>query len=114
VSIERLEVVHRTDERFYELLVDGKFGGLIVYGNSGTRVVFTHTFIADGFRGRGLSNVLIKGVLDDLTEHGMTMTNYCPVLDRFLEKNPQYVGLVDPQFPGMERDQADGAANDLR
>jgi hypothetical protein len=29
---ERLEVVHHEPERFYELTVNGEFGGLLVYG----------------------------------------------------------------------------------
>ena len=97
---ELLQVVHHEDERFYELLVDGIYGGLLVYGKTGDRLVFTHTFIADGYRGRGLSNVMIGGVLDDVRAHGETITNYCPVLDRFIEKHPEYVTLIDERNPG--------------
>lgn len=95
-----LDVVHRADDRFYELLVDGQFAGLIVYGAAARRYIFTHTFIAEGYRGRGLSQVLLRGVLDDLKARHITVTNYCPVLDRFLEKNPEYITLIDPVMPG--------------
>jgi hypothetical protein len=40
-----VEVVHDTDSRFYELLVDGQHAGMVVYGAAGNRYVFTHTFI---------------------------------------------------------------------
>ena len=30
----------------------------------------------------------------------VTVTNYCPVLDRFLEKNPEYLRLIDADNPG--------------
>lgn len=97
---EALEVVRRADERFYELLVDGQFGGLVVYEDAGSRYVLTHTFIAEGYRGRGLSQVLLRGVLEDLKARHITVTNYCPILDRFIEKNPEYIRLIDPSQPG--------------
>ena len=99
-SGEVIEVVHREAERFYELMVDDVFAGLLVYGRSGDRLVFTHTFIAEGFRGRGLSNRLVQGVLDDIRAGGQTMTNYCPVIDRFIGKHPEYVALIDERSPG--------------
>jgi hypothetical protein len=35
------EVVHRAGERFYELLADGQFAGLVVYEAAGSRYVLT-------------------------------------------------------------------------
>jgi hypothetical protein len=95
-----VEVVHDTDNRFYELLVGGRSAGMVVYGAAGNRYVFTHTFIAEGFRGRGLSQVLLRGVLDDIRARHATVTNYCPVLDRFLDRNPEYIPLIDSRNPG--------------
>jgi hypothetical protein len=108
-SGELLQVIHHEDDRFYELLVDGLYGGLLVYGKAGDRLVFTHTFIADGYRGRGLSNVMIQNVLDDIQANGQTITNYCPVLDRFIEKHPEYVALIDEHNPGTWSRQDHGA-----
>lgn len=97
---QTLEVVRRAGERFYELLVDGRFGGLVVYEAAGRRYVLTHTFIAEGYRGRGLSQVLLRGVLDDLKARHVTVTNFCPVVDRFIDANPEYLPLIDPIHPG--------------
>jgi predicted GNAT family acetyltransferase len=95
-----LEVIHHADDRFYELLVDGQFAGLAVYGDAGDRYVLTHTYIAEGYRGRGLSWVLLRGVLEDVKARHVMVTNYCPVLDRFIEKNPEYAPLIDSGKPG--------------
>jgi predicted GNAT family acetyltransferase len=97
---EQLEVVHHEEDRFYELRVDGAFGGLLVYGKSENRLVLTHTFIAEGFRGRGLSKFMIRGALDDIRVHGRTLTNYCPVIDGFIERHPEYISLIDEHNPG--------------
>lgn len=106
-----LKVVRNADGRFYELLVDGEFAGIVVYGEAGSRYVFTHTFIAEGYRGRGLSQVLLRGVLDDVRARHLTLTNYCPVVDHFIEKNPEYIPLIDSGMPGgWPRNRRDAAA----
>ena len=42
----------------------------------------------------------MRSVLEDVKQRHMTVTNYCPVLDRFIEKNPGYVPLIDSGNPG--------------
>ena len=96
---QAFEVIHQPDDRFYELLADEQFAGLIVYEDAGGRYVFTHTFIAEGFRGRGLSWALMRGALEDVKERHIAVTNYCPVMDRFVEKNPEYASLIDSGRP---------------
>ncbi|MBO0883776.1 MAG: N-acetyltransferase, partial [Mycobacterium sp.] len=65
------------------------FGGLLVYGKSDNRSVFTHTFVTEALHGRGLSKFMIRGALDDIRAHGRTLTNYCPAIDRFIEQHPR-------------------------
>jgi uncharacterized protein len=99
-SDETVEIVDEVAGRFYELRVNGEFAGLVVYEPFGSRRVLTHTTIQPEFRGRGLSWRMMSGVLDDLQDKGMTMTNTCPIVDRFIQKNPQYAGLLDADRPG--------------
>ena len=95
------EVVHRPADRFYELLVNNQSAGLLVSEEFGSRYVLTHTFIADGYRDQGLSWTLLKGALDDLRQRHVTITNFCPVVHRFLQKNPEYLPLIDQAHPGQ-------------
>lgn len=97
---EHIEVVEHPAERYYELRVDGVFAGLVVYELSGSRRVFTHTFIEEGFRGRGMSKRLIRDVLDDVRAKHATITNFCPILDHFIASNPEYEVVIDPAHPG--------------
>jgi predicted GNAT family acetyltransferase len=99
------EVVNRTDERYYDLLVDGQAAGMVIYELASHRYVLTHTVIAEGYQGRGLSQVLLRGVLDDLRERQLTVTVYCPVVGHFVESNPEYRPLLDPHHPGNWGDQ---------
>jgi hypothetical protein len=48
----------------------------------------------------GLSRALNCGVPEDVQQRHITVTNYCPVLDRFIEKNLGYAPLIDSGNPG--------------
>ena len=82
---QALEVIHHPDDRFYELLADGQFAGLIVYEDAGGAMssLILHR---RGLPRPGLSQALMRGVLEDVKQRHITVTNYCPVLDRFIEK----------------------------
>lgn len=84
----------------YEISVAGETVGHMGYRSNGNRRVLMHTVIYHAFRGQGLSNVLIKSTLDFLRIHGNTISNYCPVVDRFIRKNPEYLSLVDAKHSG--------------
>ena len=36
------------------------------------------------------------GALDDIRTRSVPVSNYCPVVDRFVQKNPQYRELLSP------------------
>jgi predicted GNAT family acetyltransferase len=87
-------VVNHPDDEYYELLVDGQQAGLLVYHVIGAHLSITHTAIEPTYRGRGLSWALVGGALDDIRTKYPTVTNYCPVVRRFVDKNPAYGDLL--------------------
>lgn len=97
---ENVDVVDRATDRFYELMVDGRSAGMLIYELSGTRRVFTHTFIEDGYRGRGLSQELVRRVLDGVRAKHETITNYCGIVNGFIAANPEYEVVIDSHHPG--------------
>ena len=64
VDKNSVEVVDNATDRFYELKVNGAFAGMLIHELTGTRRVFTHTFIEQGFRGHGMAQELVRRVLD--------------------------------------------------
>lgn len=96
-------VRHDQAQGFYEAIVNDESAGLLVYGLEGDRRVFTHVFINEEYRGRSLSTVLVKAALDDIRSTGGTVTNYCPVVGRFIDKHRDYAQLVDLSQPGRWR-----------
>ncbi|WP_411093422.1 GNAT family N-acetyltransferase [Streptomyces sp. 049-1] len=78
----------------------GQAAGPLVYETAGSRRVLTHTTIRADYRGRGWSKLLIRHALDDLAANGATISNYCEVVDRFIEENPEYARLINLSHPG--------------
>jgi predicted GNAT family acetyltransferase len=97
---EQVQVICHETERFYELLVDGRFAGLLVYEVNGDRRILTHTFIAEGHRNRGLVTKLIHDALEDIAARGATITNFCPIVDHFIDSHPEFRHLMDANQPG--------------
>jgi hypothetical protein len=97
---DRIEVTDDAAGGFYELRVNGEFAGIVVYETFGSRRVLTHTTVQPEFRGRGLSWVMMQRMLDDLRARHLTVTNTCPVVDRYLQANPRYADLLDAGHPG--------------
>jgi predicted GNAT family acetyltransferase len=94
-----MTVVHHPNDEYYELLVDGQQAGLLVYHVIGSHLSITHTVIEPTYRGRGLSSALIGGALDDIRTKYPTVSNYCPVVSRFVEKHPEYRDLLSQPKP---------------
>ena len=102
-GIDRATVRHDEAGGFYEVLVDRASAGLLVYGLEGTRRVFTHVFINEEYRGHSLSTLLIRAALEDIRAAGGSVTNYCPVVGRFVDHHSEYGPLIDAAHPGRWR-----------
>jgi predicted GNAT family acetyltransferase len=98
-----MQIVNDCENGCYEGLLDGQVVGIVVYKRLGDRVVIRHTVIERQFRGQGLGAELVRLVLDDLREHGDTLTNYCGFVTAFIAANPEYQSIVDAARPGIAR-----------
>ena len=92
-------VVHHSADEYYELVVDGERAGILVYHTIGSQLSITHTVIEQTYRGRGLSWALVGQALDDIRTKFVTVSNYCAVVSRFVEKHPEYRDLLNPPRP---------------
>jgi predicted GNAT family acetyltransferase len=88
-------VVHRPDERRYELLVGAGHAGELVYRDRGGGVLaFLHTEVDPEVRLRGLGSALVGGALDDARARGLRIVPICPFVDAYVRRHPEYAELV--------------------
>jgi predicted GNAT family acetyltransferase len=55
------------------------------------------------FRKQGIATELIRRVLDDVRVQRKTVTVMCPIVRTFIENNPEYADLIDPDHPGVAK-----------
>jgi predicted GNAT family acetyltransferase len=96
-----LRVVDDMEAGIYDAIVDDVEAGGVTYNTVGDdRVVVLAVSVYPEFRGQGIATDLIRYVLDDIRAQGKTVTNYCPVVNTFIDRNPEYADLIDEEHPG--------------
>lgn len=97
-------LVDNDAESIFQAIVGDTEIAVLPYTRAGDhRLVLLATSVFPEFRGQGVATALIRRVLDDVRAHGKTVTIMCPVVRTFVDRNPDYADLVDPQHPGVTR-----------
>jgi predicted GNAT family acetyltransferase len=89
-----IEVRRNRDLSRYEIFVDGDLGGIADYDDTGGPLVFPHTQVVPGLRGRGLADRLVREALDDVRRDGRTLVPRCSYVARFIRRHPEYSDLL--------------------
>ncbi|MFI6829444.1 GNAT family N-acetyltransferase [Kribbella sp. NPDC050241] len=89
-----IAILDHPEDEYYEVTSGGDRVGMLVYHVIGTKLTITHTWIAESHRGQGLASVLIRHALDDIRTKSVTVSNYCPIVGSYIEKNPEYGDLL--------------------
>lgn len=89
-----VQVQNNTDERRYEVSVDGKPAGFAEYRLRNSRVVFTHTEVDSAYEGHGLGTTLARFALDDVRQRGLHAVPLCPFIAAWIKRHPEYQDLV--------------------
>jgi predicted GNAT family acetyltransferase len=94
------EVVKDEKTSIYEAIAGDRPIAGLPYNVAGRRLVLLATSVFPEFRKHGVATELIRRVLDDVRAQGKTVTPRCPIVRTFIERNPEYADLVDPDHPG--------------
>ncbi|MER5596612.1 GNAT family N-acetyltransferase [Streptomyces sp. NPDC002265] len=98
------DVVNDEKAGVYEARARGTEVAGLAYQTAGeNRLVLLATSVFPEFRNRGIATELIRRVLDDVRVQAKTVTLTCPVVRTFIERNPAYADLVDPEHPGAAK-----------
>jgi len=86
-------VDNRSESRFETETPAGT--AVLEYEREGRRLVLTHTEVPETDRKRGLGTRLVKAVLEQARELGLTVVPVCPFVRAYLRRNPQAAGLIE-------------------
>ncbi|MEO8937284.1 MAG: GNAT family N-acetyltransferase [Burkholderiaceae bacterium] len=79
----------------YEIEVDGQVA-TADYIREATGVTFTHTFVPEPLRGRGLATRLILAALDDARRAGLQVVPQCAAFAAYMKTHPETQDLLSP------------------
>lgn len=97
--MSEVTVVNNAAKSRFEAQVDGEMVGRVDYVTSGNTIDLQHTVVEPGHEGEGVGSKLVRGVLERLqTEKpSLTVIPTCPFVRSYLQRHPEYQGLVDPR-----------------
>ena len=78
----------------YELHVGGELAGFIDYQLDGQVISLIHTEVDSSFQGGGLASSLARFSLDDARNRQLAVLPFCPYVQSWLKKHPDYADLV--------------------
>lgn len=86
-------VRHAPERSRFEIEIDGRLA-VAEYAFEGQAMVFTHTEVPPELRGRDLAAQLARAGLEFARAGGHRVVPRCSYVARFLQKHPEYAGLV--------------------
>ncbi len=78
----------------YEIRSGGELAGFVTYRLRPGLIAFVHTEIDERFEGQGLGGRLVSFALDDARARGLDVLPFCPFVDAYVKRHPEYVDLV--------------------
>ena len=86
----------------YELHMGADLAGFVEYklGHHDSVISLLHTKVDDAFQGQGLAGHLARYSLDDARKRGLAVLPFCPYINSWVKKHPEYTDLVPPERRG--------------
>lgn len=88
------EIRDNAPESQYEIYVDGQLAGFMTYKLTAETFTAIHTEVDDDYEGQGLASQLVKQVLQDVRDAGLSLKPSCPFVREYVERHPEYADLV--------------------
>lgn len=84
------------DKKYQQFtIVLGEEDAELAYATPADKVLdFTHTYVPESARGKGIANKLIVAGFKYADEHGYKVVATCPAVRSFMERHPEYNHLL--------------------
>jgi predicted GNAT family acetyltransferase len=86
------------EQHRYEIRVPDQLAGFVQYRRRPGLIALIHTEIDPRFEGQGLASTLIAGALDAARSEGVSVLPFCPFVNGYIERHPEYAALVPEEF----------------
>ena len=93
MNADEINVVHNAAERRFETTVEGLLS-VAEYELAGGVVVFTHTLVPAGLRGRGIAEKLVRAALAWARAGRRRVVPACSYVATFIRRHEEFQDLV--------------------
>ncbi|MEM1336986.1 MAG: GNAT family N-acetyltransferase [Bacteroidota bacterium] len=87
------QLIDNATAKQYEFHID-RFVPRIEYIKAKEKIYLTHTEVPKELAGKGIGTALVKQVLEDIKEKGLTLVPLCPFVALYLKRHPEWKTLV--------------------
>jgi uncharacterized protein len=92
------------DRHRYEAHVGDQLAGFADYRLADDLIVLTRTEVDPAFEGQGIGSRLARAAMDDVRDRGLQALLICPFMDSWVERRPDYRGVVYDAPPSKVTD----------
>lgn len=90
-----LKVQHEEKYQQFTIVLEGDEEAELAYARPAeTEIDFTHTYVPESARGKGIAQHLIETGLRFARDKGFTVTASCPAVAKYIQNNPQHQDLL--------------------
>ena len=90
-----VKIVHEKKYQQFTVTLDGDEEAELAYARPSEKEIdFTHTYVPESARGKGIAQQLIEEGLCFARENGYLVIATCPVVAKYIEKNKQHKDLL--------------------
>ncbi|MCF7689298.1 MAG: N-acetyltransferase [Cephaloticoccus sp.] len=87
------EVLHEAAKQRY-IYQSGEAVGVLDYELEATRMIFTHTFVPEEFRGQGIAEKLVRAGLAHARQQQLTVDPQCSYVAKFIARHDEFQDLL--------------------
>ncbi len=66
----------------------GEFTPKVEYYKTGDKIYLTHVEVPVQLQGKGIGNILVNEVLEDIKQNGLSLVPLCPFVSAYIKRHP--------------------------
>ena len=98
-ELDDIKIDHNTSAQQYEARIDRHLA-VAEYSISGNTITFTHTYVPQALRGRGIASKLIQTALEEARAEELRVVPLCSFVASYIRRHPEYMSLLSSNARG--------------